>query len=485
MSYRVQRASRPGAGRSVLPTALGLVALCSVACGSSFNAADSVGGGGSAGTTGGSGSPSDSTGGTAGLGGRNAGGTTAPGGSGNEAGAPSGDSGDSAAGSTTGGAAGAAPEGGSGGVVVAGSGGSAAGSVGGVSGAPTGGSGGGGGAGAGGTGGVPACLDVQTSDANCGACGYACVNGRHCAAARCTPVWQPLSTENAPTARTRHAAAALGGKYVVVGGAPSGVGVGMSSAAEYAPATDTWSVLPSLNSARCSHEAVSTGSAILTFGGLSDCGNGTTTTPGLESFAPNASGGGSWSTISVSGEPAHRYAFAATWTGSALFVYGGGTNTLPAVSSGGLFIPSSAPAWSDASCALSGCERSGSYSFRDGNSMRVWGGGPFGNAPAGLSYDLGGQSWSAWTTPAGTADHLAQRFADDGRRIYFLTAANVVSVYDRKTSTWLANDTAPMPAGFCIEAAAAWTGSELVAWSGSCGGAPVSVGGRYQPAAPN
>jgi hypothetical protein len=86
--------------------------------------------------------------------------------------------------------------------------------------------------------------------------------------------------------------------------------------------------------------------------------------------------------------------------------------------------------------------------------------------------------------PAGTAEHLAQRFADDGRRIFFLTAANVVSVYDRKASSWLANDTAAMPSGFCVETAAAWTGSELVAWSGSCGGTPVSVGGRYQPAAP-
>jgi hypothetical protein len=87
--------------------------------------------------------------------------------------------------------------------------------------------------------------------------------------------------------------------------------------------------------------------------------------------------------------------------------------------------------------------------------------------------------------PTGTADHLAGSFADDGRRIYFLTAANVLSVYDRKTSSWLVNDTAQMPAGFCVGAAPAWTGSELIAWSGSCGGASVAVGGRYQPAAPN
>lgn len=363
-------------------------------------------------------------------------------------------------------------------------------------GTPDNGGAGAGGTAGGGTGGVPACLDAQTSDANCGACGYACVGGRHCAAGRCTPAWQPISEAGAPVARTRHAAAALGGKYVVLGGVPSSGGVGMSSAAEYDPATDAWSALASLNSARCSPEAVSTGNAILTFGGLADCGNGTTATPGLESFDPTSQAGGSWSTISVSGEPEHRYDFAATWTGSAMFVYGGGTNTQSAISSGGLFTPSSAaPAWSDASCALGGCERGGGgdpvdarsafSAFVDGTLVHIWGGGPFGNAPAGLSYDLVGQSWSEWTVPIGTADHLAQRFADDGRRIYFLTATNVVSVYDRKASSWLANDTAVMPSGFCIDAAPAWTGSELVAWSGSCGGAPVSVGGRYQPAAPN
>jgi hypothetical protein len=81
-------------------------------------------------------------------------------------------------------------------------------------------------------------------------------------------------------------------------------------------------------------------------------------------------------------------------------------------------------------------------------------------------------------------EHLAARFADDGRRLYFLKATNVVTIYDRASSSWVADDTAPMPAGFCMEAAAVWTGSELVAWSGSCGGAPVSVGGRYQPRAP-
>jgi hypothetical protein len=155
---------------------------------------------------------------------------------------------------------------------------------------------------------------------------------------------------------------------------------------------------------------------------------------------------------------------------------------------GALFSPSSS-SWVDAACPLSGCERGAVFtSFLDGAVIRVWGGAGYGNGPAGLAYDLAGTSWSSWTVPTGTDAHLAKRYVDDGRRLYYLTAKDVVSVYDRKSSSWLANDTAAMPDGFCIEAAAAWTGAELVAWSGACGGTPtatpVAVGGRYQPPAP-
>jgi hypothetical protein len=273
----------------------------------------------------------------------------------------------------------------------------------------------------------------------------------------------------------------VGGKYVVVGGAESGVGDAMTSTAGYDVARDAWSTLPSLGIGRCAHEVVSTGTTVVTFGGLMNCMQGSTTIDYLQIFTPDASGG-TWSIVGGT-LPPPRYNFASAWTGTAIFVYGGGDATRPAIASGALIAPTGF-GFTDASCPLPGCERGGVFTaFLDGSSIRIWGGGPFGNAPAGLTFDIAGASWSGWTVPSGTASHLAQRFADDGRRLYYLTAADVVSIYDRKSSSWLANDTAPMPAGFCTEAAAAWTGSELVAWSGSCGGAPLSVGGRYQPPA--
>ncbi len=106
------------------------------------------------------------------------------------------------------------------------------------------------------------------------------------------------------------------------------------------------------------------------------------------------------------------------------------------------------------------------------------------DATSGLAYDLTTNSWSSWAYPAGTTGKIAYKFADDGRRLFFLHDTNVVTIYDRASSSWVTNDTATMPSGFCTQAAVAWSGSEMVAWSGDCGAGAVSVGGRYQPRAP-
>jgi hypothetical protein len=105
------------------------------------------------------------------------------------------------------------------------------------------------------------------------------------------------------------------------------------------------------------------------------------------------------------------------------------------------------------------------------------------DATNGLAYDLAGNSWSNWAYPSGTTEHIAHRYADDGQRIYFLKGSSDVSIYDR-TAGWLEDDTAAMPDGLCKDAAVAWSGSEMIAWSGKCGSTASTAGGRYQPKAP-
>ncbi|HTQ07177.1 MAG TPA: kelch repeat-containing protein [Polyangiaceae bacterium] len=332
-----------------------------------------------------------------------------------------------------------------------------------------------------------ACVDLTSDENNCGACGYVCVHNRACVAGRCTPAWQALASENEPTSRTRHAAAVIDGKFVVLGGSHDGTG-SLADVAAYDLATDQWSTLPDLQAARCGHIAVSTGSEIYAFGGLTDCSNGTTVGPGLERYTPSAS---AWEVITKTGEPSHRYNTTGIWTGSGLFIYGGGDNTLPTLATGAAF---SGSAWSEADCSLTECDRSEGVMFLDGDVVHFMGGAynptyptpPVAtvDATSGLTYDLAENSWSTWSYPAGTTEKIAYRYADDGRRIFFLYSTDVVTIFDRASSGWLANDTSEMPSGFCTQAATAWSGSEMIAWSGDCGSGAASVGGRYQPKAP-
>ncbi len=196
--------------------------------------------------------------------------------------------------------------------------------------------------GAGGTGGVDASggttggadggtcspADLQQDNANCGACGYACVHGRSCVAGRCTPAWQPLVTAGAPALRANHVGVILGNDYVIFGGASPAYGPALAAGAQYNLTNDTWTPIADLNAARVSHVGVSSGTSILTFGGLTNQSNGSNEGPALEEFIPS-SGGGQWTTLTPTNTPTLRYNFGGAWTGSSFFIVGGGSNSVP------------------------------------------------------------------------------------------------------------------------------------------------------------
>jgi hypothetical protein len=180
------------------------------------------------------------------------------------------------------------------------------------------------------------------------------------------------------------------------------------------------------------------------------------------------------------------------WTGSAVVVYGGSDGSLPSLATGGRFDTSSSH-WVDASCSLPTCDRTQGAFFKDGDLVHFMGGefnpdypewkGNASTATSGLTYDPAASSWSTWPRPDRTSVGSGPS-ADDGRRLYFPSGGNYVAIYDRMTG-WLENDRSQMPTGFCGSGAAyAWSGTEIIGWSGNCSPQATDVGGRYQPAAP-
>jgi hypothetical protein len=335
------------------------------------------------------------------------------------------------------------------------------------------------------------CVDLLTTEPHCGVCGYACVNGRECVDGRCTPAWQPIATAGAPVPRSSHAAAFVAGKFVVLGGGEFEQ-PGLTSCGAYDPVTDRWSAIAPLQTGRCLHRAVSTGTEIYTFGGLTLCtSNGGQTVPGMERFVPDA-GAGTWTSVTAPGAPLPRYNLNMVWTGSAVMVYGGSDLTQVSLPTGGLFNPSTSQ-WTDASCGLEACNRTAGALFMLGAGVHFMGGeyNPdypdwFGNGgipTSGLAYDPTTNVWSSWPHPEGTMGSLNGPQADDGRRIYFPTGESV-AIFDR-VHGWQSRDYSPMPTTFCgHNAAYAWSGSELIGWSGNCSPSATEVGGRYQPPAP-
>ena len=83
-----------------------------------------------------------------------------------------------------------------------------------------------------------------------------------------TDSWIGLATDNAPSAREKHAVVWTGSEMVVIGG--EGVSGALEDSHAYNPATDTWRPLNGSVGARSGSTAVWTGSRILVFGGESN-----------------------------------------------------------------------------------------------------------------------------------------------------------------------------------------------------------------------
>ncbi|MBM4358207.1 MAG: hypothetical protein FJ096_08850 [Deltaproteobacteria bacterium] len=297
-----------------------------------------------------------------------------------------------------------------------------------------------------------------------------------------TPLWKPLSTIGALTARRFHAAVWTGSKMLVWGGLTS-TGV-TSTGAVYDPATDSWSPMSMANVpvARHSHSAVWTGSEMIIWGGFSNTYESTggrydpardewTALPfstikgrarhgavwtgsdmivwgGSNGIGPLGDGSryslgaNAWTNL-PGGGPSSRFNAVAGWTGSALAVWGG-TDTFDWFSDGRYFNPS-LNTWSPISTVNRPSLRESSSSAWTGAGLLVWSG------------------WNG-------GDYLADGFL-------LKPAVGTGGTWSKMTEI---NEPQPR-----AESATVWTGSELCVWGGCGGDSCLDVredGGCYSPA---
>lgn len=325
------------------------------------------------------------------------------------------------------------------------------------------------------------------TDADCGAEGYACLNGRHCSSERCLPAWQDITPVGAPSGAIGGAIESLDGKLAVFGGCDPAQGTGeapAAAAALYDPATDSWDSFGSPVTGRQYAFSASGNGGIFLFGGLSGC----YWPYGLPTDLEFATTLEDWAPLPAESSPSGRYYGSMVWTGTDLFVYGGSDDWMPAKSDGGRYTPG--VGWSLFS-AEGYQQRGGQYDVvldTDGVNpvVRVLGGlSGYGNAPQSLTYGLTTDVVSeTWSVPEGGpvfdqsicaagagGDH------DGNGHSYYLGLSGGVWDYDSVLGTWAFDPEWTPSLSVC--APAAWSGGELFAWSGD----GSAYGARYQPPA--
>jgi len=247
------------------------------------------------------------------------------------------------------------------------------------------------------------------------------VEGSGCVDDTWTPTLQLLDP------RYWHTAVWTGSEMIVFGGMSS-VGTTYGDGSRYDPATETWTLLPTVGSpgARQSHVAVWTGTEMVVWGGRAD------TSGGRYNPATN-----SWSPTALAGAPQARVNASVVWTGSQMFVWGGEGST-GLLNSGGRYDPASNTWTSMATAPLT--PRAYHSAVWTGTEMIIWNG-----------YNV----------------HLGELYGDGAR-------------YRPATNSWTPVATTNAPDARCYHTAV-WSGTEMIVWGGANEPAYDQSGGRYNP----
>ncbi|HVY48337.1 MAG TPA: kelch repeat-containing protein, partial [Minicystis sp.] len=293
------------------------------------------------------------------------------------------------------------------------------------------------------------CVDLETSQADCGSCGHACFGA--CSGGACSDAWEPTSLDGAPAARAFHTAVWTG-KVMVVWGGQDDAGNPLGDGARYDPATRMWKPVDPVGAPvpRAHHTALWNGSKMIVFGGASgakELGDGAVFDP-----AANA-----WSPMTLTGAPGARQLHTAVWAGSRMVVWGGRANSTE-LGDGGRYDPAS-DAWTPVSGSGAPTARRQHAAAASGSKMVVWGG--YGDDGTGTTtylgngavYDANLDSWSLLTGSGAPSARFQHTAVEDNGKVFIYggnaggaTAFGDGGVYDVAGDSWSPlNGMAPPP----------------------------------------
>ena len=292
--------------------------------------------------------------------------------------------------------------------------------------------------------------------------------------------WRSVSTTNAPSGRWGHAAVWTGREMIVWGGrssfAPS---ENKSDGGIYDPATDRWRPM-SLHGAptpRSQMAGVWTGEELLVWGGWGDGGECPYTGG---SYNPRTD---AWSPLPVENAPEGRVEPAFVWTGRELIVWGGLLQDGKHSSgTGGRYDPER-KIWKPLSTVGAPVSSRGSQAVWTGREMIVWGGSHLdGETLTNIGLNTGGRyhpdtdSWQPVSVKDAPEGRMYYGAAWTGSEMVVWSGGDQVSGnfstggrYNSATNTWCATANAGAPPGRGL-VTAVWTGEGVLFFGGSTGG---------------
>ncbi len=293
-----------------------------------------------------------------------------------------------------------------------------------------------------------------------------------------TDTWSAIS--NAPIAERYFHTTIWTGTHMIVWGGRDNNG-SFNDGAAYNPATDTWTLLNTVNApeARHSHTAVWTGTEMLIWGG--NATSGMTNTGSKYNFSTNT-----WTTIPTASAPSERFFHSAIWTGGKMIVWGGFNATFG--NDGGIYNNATNTWEGPTSLTNAPDARYEHTTVWTGSEMIVWGGqSPFFEVgESGAKYNPATNSWItvnfSGEPPSARFLHTAiwtgsemivfggrhtSEFKNDGAR------------YDPLANTWTsALSLINAPSGRQGHTAV-WTGNQMIIYGGEGNTAKSADHGRY------